>query len=220
MLQSGSVKSWTSRPVSGSMLLEEGEQRHGAIARERQAEERVVAPVEQAGHARQRRRLVEAGEQVLEVRIVRVGPEVGVVAVAGEVHALARPGQPGALDQPVVLEEAEEDAAQNPVHRRLGERVVAEVGQGLAGPAGIARRLPLGLKRPVGVRIRMDVAQIRVEAAQQALEVLKQERGINHLKGVPELDGTSLVNSGGGLGAGAVGVGHPGVGQSRPVGGR
>ena len=71
----------------------------------------------------------KAGEQVLAVAVVRVGPEVGVVAVAGEVQALARPGQPGALDQPVVLEEAEEDAAQNPVHRRLGQRVGAEVGQ-------------------------------------------------------------------------------------------
>jgi hypothetical protein len=110
-----------------------------------------VAPVEQAGHARQRRRLVEAGEQVLEVRIVRMRPEVGVVAVTGEVHALPGSGQPGVLDQSVVLEETEEHAAQNPVHHRLGQRVVPEVGQGLAGPAGIARRLPLGLKRPVGV---------------------------------------------------------------------
>ena len=72
----------------GVHALEEGEQGHGTIARERQAEERVVAPVEQAGHARQRRRLVEAGEQILEVRIVRARAEVGVVAIAGEVQAL------------------------------------------------------------------------------------------------------------------------------------
>ena len=68
------------------------------------------------------------------------------------------------------------------MHRRLGERVVAEIRQSLAGPPSIARRLPLGLKRPVSIRLRMDVAQISVEVAQQPLEVLKQKRGINHQK--------------------------------------
>ena len=78
---------------------------------------------------------------------MRVRPEVGVVAVAGEVHAAPRVGQPGALDRPVVLEEAEEDAAHNSGHRRLGQRIVAETGQRLPAPPGLARRLPLGLKR-------------------------------------------------------------------------
>jgi hypothetical protein len=75
-----------------------------------------------------------------------VGAEVGFVTVTRERQpaGLRRAGQPGAVDELVVFDEAQEHAGQQPMHAGLGDDLVGPALEGLGAAVGIARGLPFG----------------------------------------------------------------------------
>ncbi len=166
-------------------FAEEAEQRHGAVARQRQAKQRVVRGVEQPREPGQARRLLEGGEQVFRIGIVRAGAEIGLLPLPCQVApVLARPREEGAVHQTIVLQEAQEDAGQHPVHHRLVEGGVEEGLEGLARAAAVEGALPLGLHRlpirPVGRAGGMRRPEVGIERAPEALQISQQALGVDH----------------------------------------
>ena len=118
--------------------------------------------------------------------------EVELVLVVGPLPALARAREPRRLDQAVVLQEADEDAAQDPGHRHLGEELVAPHLEGLAGAAGLLGLAVLGAELGVelggdflllgrGGRVGGDAgAEVVLELLLEALESLQQDGGVDH----------------------------------------
>lgn len=75
--------------------------------------------VVEATEARQPRHLPEHRQQVLGVAVRRADPKVLALPHLGEFQPLPGARDQRAVQQTVVLEEAEEDESQDPVHRRL-----------------------------------------------------------------------------------------------------
>ncbi len=107
-------------------LLPELTQRHRRVAAQAQAEHRVVRLIEEGVQPRQRTRFAEGSKQIVAVALQRPVAEVGLVPVARQRQAagLRRSAQPGALDQFVVFDEAQENARQQPVHAGLRDHLV------------------------------------------------------------------------------------------------
>ena len=161
-------------------LAEEGQQRHRPVARDGQAEQRVARRVKQAGQARQARDPFENFQQILGVAVVRVGAEVGPLPLPGQLAALPRAGQQRAVQQAIVLQEANEHEGEEPMHRRLVERRGPERLERVGGASGREGRLPLGLDgSPAGGRLVVG-AEVSVEPAAQLLEVGQQLLGVYH----------------------------------------
>ena len=103
--------------------------------------------VVKAGETGQARRLGEGVQQVVGVGIQRLGADIGALPLLREFQPLAGTGQERAVEQPVVLKEAEEHDAEDPVHRRLVDRRGPERFERVGGAFRVERRAPLGLHR-------------------------------------------------------------------------
>jgi hypothetical protein len=114
------------RAGGGIGLLPELEQLAAGIAGGRGEPQRVVLFVKELAHPGQLADLLEDLDQVAAVGIVlRQAAEEHLVLVARPLQARARPGELGCLHQLVVLQEADEHAAQHPGHRHLGQLLLA-----------------------------------------------------------------------------------------------
>ena len=98
--------------------------------------------------------------QILTVAVRWVLLEVDLVLIAGELKPAARARQPGSLNQAVVFEEPDKDAAQYPCDRNLGDVIISPRGAGIfrgysskrldtaadedAAAASLARRVSVG----------------------------------------------------------------------------
>jgi hypothetical protein len=91
------------------------------------------------------------------------------------------PAQPGALDHLVVFDEAQEHAAQQPVHARLRDDLVGPALERLCHAVGVARGLPLGLQAVLQLGYLSDaLPQVVFEALEQAGQVREQSWGVDH----------------------------------------
>jgi hypothetical protein len=174
-------------PGIGGNLLPELHHRHRGVAADPQAKDRVVGAVEEGMQAGQGAGLAETPEEIVAIVLVWVHAKVGVMAVArqGQSTGLRRAGDPRPIDQSVVLDEAQEDATQQPVHAGLGDGLLGPGFEGLGSAPGIPRRLPLGLQlgaqfRHIAGRAEGAFAQVVFEPLEQAGQVGKQDFGINH----------------------------------------
>lgn len=77
-------------PCLGIAHAEEGQQRHGPVARERQAEERIVPGVVEACESGKPGGIGEGVEQVFRIGIKRLRADVGGLPRLGEFQALSR----------------------------------------------------------------------------------------------------------------------------------
>ena len=164
-------------------LLPELAQCHRRVAADAEAEDRVVRLVEEGVQPRQSAGLAEARQQVIAVALQRPLAEVGLVPVARQRQAagLRCAAQPGALDQLVVLDEAQEHAAQQPVHACLRDDLVGPALESLCRAVGVARGLPLGLQAGLQLGYLGDaLAQVVFEALEQARQVREQLWGVDH----------------------------------------
>ena len=97
-----------------------------------------------------------------------------------QIQTLPRTRQERPIDQQVVFQKAQENAAEHPVDYRLIECAVEENLKGVSRPAEIESLSPLGLHsvplRPGGV----GRAQIRVEPPSKALQVSEEFAGVDH----------------------------------------
>jgi hypothetical protein len=138
--------------------------------------------VEQRPHGRQRADFAVGGEQVFAVALAGMLAEVAFVPVLRQRTARRiGGGQPGALDEAVVFEEADEHAHQQPMHGSLGDGFFLEVVQRGAGSPGILGGLPFLAEGGIEFGIRgQPVADVGFEGSGQALEVAQEDRGVNH----------------------------------------
>ena len=167
----------------GSTCCQNWRSGHRGVAADAEAKDRVVRLVEEGVQARQRAGFAEAGQQVVAVALQRLLAEVGLVPVARQRQAagLRRAAQPGALDQFVVFDEAQEHARQQPVHAGLRDDLVGPGLEGLCRAVGVAGGLPLGLQAGLQLgHVRDALAQVVFEALEQAGEVREQLWGVDH----------------------------------------
>jgi hypothetical protein len=81
----------------------------------------------------------------------------------------------------VVFDEAQEHAAQQPVHARLGDDLVGPALERLGHAVGVARGLPLGLQAVLQLGYLSDaLAQVVFQALEQAGQVREQSWGVDH----------------------------------------
>ena len=117
---------------------------------------RVVLAVVELRHSGQVPDLGEDVQQVVAVRVGRVGAEVERLPIRGACIAFSRPGDQRRLDQAVVFREAHEYAAEQPRDRGLGQRAAAPGTEGVAGALGLLRSpvflFERGGHRRVGLR--------------------------------------------------------------------
>ena len=89
--------------------------------------------------------------------------------------------QPGAFDQHVVFDEAQEHARQQPVHPGLRDELVRPGLEGFCRAVGIAGGLPLRLQLDLQLGdIRDALAQVVFQALEQAGEICEQLWGVDH----------------------------------------
>jgi hypothetical protein len=97
-----------------------------------------------------------------------------------QIQALTRARQERSIDQQIVFQKAQENAAQHPVDHGLIECAVEESLKRVSRPAEIESLSPLGLHsiplRPGGV----GRAQVRVESPSKALQVSEEFAGVDH----------------------------------------
>jgi hypothetical protein len=142
-----------------------------------------VRLVEEGAQAGQGAGLAERGQQVVAVTFQRVCAEVGLVPVAGQGQpaGFGRAGQPGPVDELVVFDEAQEDAAQQPVHAGLGDDLVGPGLERFSATLGVERGLPFGAQAVVQARLLGDaLAQVGFQAFELARQVGEQLFGIDH----------------------------------------
>lgn len=171
------------RPARRVHRLPELAQRHRRVAADAEAEDRVVRLIEEGLQPMQGAGLAKGGEQVVTVGFERVGAEVGFVTVTREREpaGVRGAGQPGAVDELVVLDEAHEHAGQQPVHAGLGDDLVGPALEGLGAAVGIARGLPFGTQRCVELGQLGDAGtQVVFEALELASKVGEELRGVDH----------------------------------------
>ena len=97
-----------------------------------------------------------------------------------QIQTLTRARQDGAINQQVVFQKAQEDAAEHPMHYRLVEGALEENLEGVSRPAEIESLSPFGVH---SVPLRSDGvgrAQIRVEPPSKALQVSEEFAGVDH----------------------------------------
>ena len=164
----------------GHAVAEEGQQRHCAVAGDGQAEQRVVGGVIQAGEARQPSRLGEGFQQEFGVAVVRAGPKEGALPLHRQIQPLAGAGEQRAVEQAVVLQEAQEHEAEQPVHGRLVEGGGPESLERVGGAPLVTRLLPLSLDRRPAGGDEMVQAKVVFDALAQLLQVGQQTFRINH----------------------------------------
>jgi hypothetical protein len=103
------------------------------------------------------------------------------IARQRQVAGLRRTTQPGAVNQLVVFDEAQENARQQPVHARLGDDLVDPGLESLGRAVGVARSLPLGLKARLELSDLVNAAQqIFFQALEQPGEIGKELGGFDH----------------------------------------
>jgi hypothetical protein len=122
--------------------------------------ERIVALVEERRHGRQALHLAKAGEQVLAIRCGRLTDEELIMAVARLIETGTGTGDPRLGQEKVVLQEANEDASQDPMDSDLGQALVAPCAVALPGSASPPSDLVLGAEW------RVEVGVIREAAAE------------------------------------------------------
>lgn len=119
--------------------------------------------------------------EVLAVGLGGVLLEVERVPISREAQRIARSREVGARDEPVVLHETDEHAAQDPVDRRLRELAIPPLLVALRGPV---RRPPaLELHSQSGIELGhlpASLAKIILERHHLALKVGKQRLSVDH----------------------------------------
>jgi hypothetical protein len=96
------------------------------------------------------------------------------------IQSLAWAAEDRTLDEAVVLQKAQKDAGQHPVHTCLVHGNVKEGLEGLGGAAGLLCRPPLDLdRRPPGAA-RVRLPQVGIQSTAQALEIGKEAGGVDH----------------------------------------
>jgi len=111
-----------------------------------------------------------------------VGTEIALVPVQGQSPPLRfGPGQIRLVHQTVVLQKPHEHPHQQPVNGGLGDHLLPEIMQGLGGPGGLPRRLPLGGQRFLKPRRGLDAfADIGFEQGRQAFQIAEQGGSVDH----------------------------------------
>jgi hypothetical protein len=166
--------------------LEEVDQRPGAVRRERQLPERIVGAVEQFGHRRQQLKLLEDGQQIVTLGMGGMGVEIDGQAVLGLLQPTPtrpgrRPGEERRLQEPVVLQEAHENAGQHPGRRGLGDLRLAPGDKMLGGAVGGLGLGVFGLEVGLALRPGLAVVQdIPFQFGQQGLEIGEEALGVDH----------------------------------------
>ncbi len=164
-------------------LLPELAHRHRRVATDTQPKDRVVRLVKKGVQTGQRPGFPKAGQQKFAVALQRVGAEVGLVAITRQRQAarLRCTADPRAVNELVILNEADEHTRQQPMYPGLGNDRVRPRLKGLRRAAGVAGRLPLGLQRGLEVRHIGDaLAQAVFQSLEQAGQVREQCWGVDH----------------------------------------
>ena len=137
--------------------------------------------------AGQRTSLPKAGDQKVAIVLVRVRAKVRVMDVArqGKPARLRSAADPGPVHQPVVFDEAQEHAAQQPVHPCLRDDLFGPGFEGLGSALGITGRLPLDLQLAAKfghftARAERTFAKIVFQPLEQAGQVSEQGFGVDH----------------------------------------
>ena len=109
------------------------------VAGDAVAPHRIALAVVELRHSGQAPGLGEDIQQVVAVRVDRVGAEVERLPIRGACIAFSRPGDQRRFDQAVVLRKTHEHAAKQPRDRGLGQRAAAPDAEGVAGAPGLLR---------------------------------------------------------------------------------
>ena len=163
--------------------LPEAQQGGGGVAAGAEGPERVVGGVEQGGSGGQGGDAPEAVQQIVPIRVGAPlgGLEVELVLVRGAPAALAGAGDQRGRDQPVVLQEADEAAAEDPGGPGLGDEALAPDLEGLAATPGVAGGAVLVAQRGVDLGHGSGApAQVVLQPLELALQVVEQSLGVDH----------------------------------------
>ena len=158
-----------------------------AVGREAQGEGRVVARVEEGSGPGERARLAEEGEEDVAVGVAREGADVVGVAVLGEAPEVGRRppeeacGAGALVEEAVVLEEAEEDAGEDPGDAGLRDRVLPPRLVREGRPPRGAGLFVLGreVRARRGVLVGAD-AEVVLEADEELSEIGEEAGGVDH----------------------------------------
>ena len=133
------------------------------------------------GHSGQLGDGPEYFEQVVSIRIGRVGAEVERLPVCGAHVSLAGAGEQRLVDQTVVLRETHEHATEQPRDRGLGEHAAAPRIEALTNPFGLSRCSVLGFEGELHPRVALGLlGEIHFEPLQLPAESAQQRFAIDH----------------------------------------
>ena len=126
---------------------------------------------------------VENSNQVIAVVERGVRAKVKLMLIACPLQPFSRSGDPGRVNQRVVLQEPHEHAGEDPGGRRLGDVITPPLLESLCGAVGLCRLLVLlpQLRSHSGNLGRLaPFEQVGLEPLEQLLEVRKESGTIDH----------------------------------------
>ena len=183
----------------GIGLAPEIEQVFRRIARRSDLPERIVFPVEEFLHRRQRANVREDFLEVFALSQRWVLAEEHLVLVLRPLQPAARPGEIRRLDQLIVFQKPNEDASQHPRHGDLGQLLIAPRGISQSGATFLLRRIVLcsqWLDRPLACLIASG-PQIILQPLNELLEIREEFLRVDHLKsGSMFVSEPSFINPG------------------------
>src|SRR5208337_2791624 len=164
--------------------LEESQQLSGRIAAEpaREIADRVVFAEDVTGR-RKLLKSVENSNQVIAVVERGVRAKVKFMLITCPLQPFSWSGDPGRVNQRVVLQEPDEDAGKDPGGRCLGDGIAPPLLESLCGAMGLCRLLELRtqLRSHLGNLGRLaPFEQVGLELLEQLLEVRKECGTMDH----------------------------------------
>src|SRR5579871_59201 len=143
--------------------------------------QRVMLAIKQFPHRRQHGDLCEYVLQILTITVRWMALKVEGVLVPSDLKPITGTRQPSRLNQTVVFEKPNENAAQNPCHRDLSNVIIPPHLIHLCRPTGRLCSFVLFQQMGVdGFLFLNPPPNVVLQALQQSLQVRQKSRWINH----------------------------------------